>query len=449
MLIGKLNPKQTADVINILSAQNIDYDLSPNNDAVFVGNNDLATSRMLLAANGTLGSESVGFEIFDSASYGMTEFSQRIYYQRALQGELENSIRTLTAIRGVRVHLVLPENTLFKSKDDIAKASVIVAIKEFSTLNRSEVWGIQQLVAASVPKLTTAQVTVMDANGRLLTGNNSENLLAGDNFHFQKLLESHYRKKISDIVYKLVGVGDAVISVNAAIDFSKIESTTQSAIPIADKETGVLVRSKVDRTYSPGRSEEKIIDGNAHNKRILSESEQNEYQYSSEVKKTQAIPGRVENLTVSVLITKEFNKKELSSIEALIKQAIGFNQSRGDKVSVAVIRPSIHDSKEAEGVRVPDIGGEALPRPDDMENEKLPNSGLRKTPKLLAAKVLGIPIWLYLPYFIILGLVLVFFIRKAQRKRLSDSERVALLGEMRNWLEADASENFNYAKQIS
>ncbi|WP_299581622.1 flagellar basal-body MS-ring/collar protein FliF [uncultured Microbulbifer sp.] len=423
VLVGDLQGGEVTTVTKALIDNNILFDHDEKNGVVLVPEEKLGVARMILADNGLLDLESIGFEIFDDTSYGLTEFSQKIYYQRALQGELEKSIKTLEVVRSVRVHLVLPDSSLFKKNQEEAKASVVLTIKNNYNLGQDRVIGIQNLLAASVPKLKPANVTVMDTSGRLLSSTEMPIGGALQKVEFKKDIEGYYTKKINEIVLKLVDEKSAVVAVNVVIDYSKSESTLQNTLPLVNSDSGVLVSNKTSREYNNSNSSKS--NGRLGGSGILSEKIENNYQYSSELIKKEVSPGRVSRISVSVLLTKDFTEDQIGKLNNLITNAVGLDATRGDLISIEMI-PSL-----------PSISTEKLVAPDDdpsltlQVNDK-PLVNTQNSPSWKSIIVGGENIYLYVILFFSF---VVFLFLVLRRGRLKASERAEVLQDMRNWLD--------------
>ena len=448
VLVDSLDGPQISEVTRLLQERQVDFDLDTSVGAILVTDADIAAARMVLAESGALESASLGFEIFDNTAYGMTEFSQRIYYQRALQGELENSIRTLDAVRAVRVHLVLPEKSLFKSKNEEAKASVILSTQNLSDMGSEQIVGIQQLIAAAVPQLLAENVTVMDANGTLLSGDAGTGVDISSKLKFKAEVESYYRQKVVNIISKIVDQNSAVVSVNALIDYSKFESTRQAAIPINGNKSGALIRSKIERDYEskPGGKSPNDRASDSETS-LVSERLENEYQYTNELTRTEVSPGRINGLSTSVLLTTSIPDTELGYLELLIKQAIGFDEARGDRITVKVISSVL--KPEVSGGIPPLVAPENKMKHLTSEETRHEPGDRDYTLKLIntVKNIAGnLPLWVYVfSTVILLGAVVAFYLILAQ-KRLSHVERLELLEDMKQWLNGDVGAEQNYTK---
>ncbi|MBB3063491.1 flagellar basal-body MS-ring/collar protein FliF [Microbulbifer rhizosphaerae] len=447
VLAENIEAEQLSDVIRMLDEEGIPYEFSAENGAISVQGNDLARIRMILAKNGTLESSSLGFEIFENTSYGMTEFSQRIYYQRALQGELERTIKSLEAVRRVRVHLVLPENSLFKDRQGQSKASVALSIKNSTRLSQEEVLGIQHLVAAAVPELDPDRVTVMNSSGILLSEDPSTGFRVTSKLQFKKELENYYKEKVSEIVNRIVSDENAVVLIDTSIDYSKSESTKQTAIPLTGESSGVLVRNKTNRNYDgqtkTGAGARRIDKG------LVSEAVENEYQYSREMTKTEIGPGRINTITVSILLAIEVEEQKVSQLTKLVEEAIGFNPVRGDRVSIRAISPLRNSwEKDSKKTKSTDENLDGISRLSSDTESKVESTRYTSSNRPWYANLIFRE---YRLWFIVLTIIIALVIigmayTSLRRKHLSGPEKAALLEDMRIWL-GESNAEYKYSKQ--
>src|SRR5512147_170529 len=174
VLYSGLGASDAGAVIEYLKAEKIPYRVSDNGGNIEVAAGRIYETRMALAGRGIPQGGGVGFEIFDKQTLGMTDFVQRLNYQRALQGELARSIAELDTVESARVHLAMPERSLFVSEERRPSASVVLKLKPGRSLAPEQIAGVVHLVAASVEGLRPADVTVVDVNGQVLSHDQSE-----------------------------------------------------------------------------------------------------------------------------------------------------------------------------------------------------------------------------------------------------------------------------------
>ncbi len=339
-----------------LDAAGVQYELERGGTDVMVAATDLARARVVLASAGLAGSTSQtrpGMELFDQPSWGMTDFAQKINYRRALEGELERTISTMKGIERAQVHLAIKETQAFRRASDApAEASVVVKLRNGQRPEADVVRGISQLVASSIDNLEAQRVAVLDDGGRLLSrmlDANDPTSLSNAQLEQQRAVEDHLAEKASAMVNQIVGNGNATVSVAADLSFDQVERMSQVVDP---EKQALSTEQKAEIT--PG------TDGGAGSTNVAAS-----YDNSRTVETIKSATGVVKRLTVSVLVKDRVDAKgvsvprpapELTQIEALVRNAVGFDSTRGDMVKVV--------STAFEGVTAipPETTGEKLLR---------------------------------------------------------------------------------------
>ncbi len=252
-LFSNLNSQDIGSIVSYLDRKGIRYELDQEQRTIRVPSTNVLNLRMELAGEGLPRYGGIGFELFDKEGFGMTEFEQRINFQRALEGELARTIVVIGEVEKARVHLVLPEKTLFTNNQQDTTASVILRLGKGGGLGADKVAAITHLVAGAVEGLTADRVTVLDSTGRLLSsGDSNSSMAAGQRVFDQKLqIERTYEKRIVDMLTPIVGVGKAVARVTANIDFTRTETTDNLVDPA---NVAVLSESRTNSQRTEGAS---------------------------------------------------------------------------------------------------------------------------------------------------------------------------------------------------
>ncbi|MFV3412347.1 flagellar basal-body MS-ring/collar protein FliF [Pseudomonas nitroreducens] len=234
-LYGSLNGVDANKVVEALSAADIGYKIEPNSGALLVKADDLGRARMKVAGAGLAPTDSnVGFEILDKEqALGTSQFMEATNYRRGLEGELARTVSSLNNVKGARVHLAIPKSSVFVRDERKPSASVLVELYPGRTLEPSQVLAIVNLVATSVPELDKSQVTVVDQKGNLLSDQQelSELTMAGKQFDFTRRMESNFTQRVHSILAPVLGNGRYKAEVSADVDFSAVESTSESFNP--------------------------------------------------------------------------------------------------------------------------------------------------------------------------------------------------------------------------
>ncbi len=314
-----------------LDAAGVVYALERGGTDIMVATTDLAKARVVLASAGLPSQGRPGMELFDQPSWGMTDFAQKINYRRALEGELERTISTMKGIERAQVHLAIKETQAFRRAGDTpAEASVVVKLRNGQRPEADVVRGISQLVASSIDNLEAQRVAVLDDGGRLLSrmlDANDPASLSSAQLEQQRAVEDHLAEKASSMVSQIVGQGNATVSVAADLSFDQVERMSQVMDP---EKQALSTEQKAEIT--PG------TDGGAGSTNVASS-----YDNSRTVETIKSATGVVKRLTVSVLVKDRVDTKgvsttrpqpELDQIAALVRNAVGFDSTRGDMVKV-------------------------------------------------------------------------------------------------------------------
>jgi flagellar M-ring protein FliF len=362
-LYTDLSFDDSSAIIKDLERQAIPYELKNDGAIILVAQDKITRLRMKLAEGGMPKGGGVGYEIFDkSEALGTTSFVQNINRLRALEGELARTIRSLDRVQAARVHLVIPERPLF-SRDKVEPSASIV-VKTRGTLEQQQVRAIRQLVASAVNGMKAQRVSVLDETGRLLAdGTGDDGTTAGAGSDERQLsLERRMREQIESIVSSVVGSGHARVNVNADFDFNRITQTSDKYDP-----EGRVLRSSQTREESAGTADNQnaVTVGNelpnaqaqgtagANPNREQSKKSEEIVNYEiSRTTKTEVVEGgRINKISVAVLVDGIYNKSEkgevtyeerpkeqLDRIAALVRSAVGFDPKRGDQVEVVNLR---------------------------------------------------------------------------------------------------------------
>ena len=379
VLFSGLEGKDVQQVSQELAAAGITYEVTPDGTGVQVPAELLDKARMEVAAKGMPQTGRLGFELFDKPNWVGSEFDERVNYQRALEGELEHTIATLGMVRSARVHLVLPQQTLFAGEEKSAKASVVLKLKR-SSLPPEQVEQIRNLVAGAVENLSPEQVTLVDADGRInLAQHGAPGTDAGD-------AEQAAEAKLVAMLEPLAGVGNVRATVNVAYDQGTEERTdeiydpTQSAplnLQKTEQTSGLAARASgvpgtasnspaaaptgavqgSETAASPGtppllqsKSGLPVYPERGAGQTQSSKQENGTYAVSKHLIHTESGPGRLRRITAAVLVNdrsltegtgklehatwKARTPEEMSRLEGLARAAVGFDEKRGDSVVV-------------------------------------------------------------------------------------------------------------------
>ena len=361
-LFTGLAPEDTAGIVQKLKEGGVEYRLPEGGGSVLVPSGRVAELRLSLAAAGLPKSGRIGYELFDKANLGATEFTEHVNYRRALEGELERSVMALTEVEQARVHLTFPKDSVFLDAQQPAKASVLVRLKPGARLSPQNVLAISHLVASAVEGLSPDGISVLDMNGNLLGRPRAPGTLDGPEpseavLDFRHKVEADLLLKINSTLEPLLGAEKFRAGVSVECDFSGGEQSEE----IFDPARSVMVSSQRSEDSS-GAGTANGVPGTASSlprptsrpgsgaTQVSRVSENVTYQSSRTVKKTRLPAGGVRKMSVAVLLdqTLQWEKDKngfrrvlvppsadkLKVVHDLVAGVTGFNAQRGDQLVV-------------------------------------------------------------------------------------------------------------------
>jgi len=347
-LFNNLSPEDASKIVAKLKEKSIPYQLEDGGKSILVPKQKVYEMRLALAGEGLPQSSVIGYEIFDRTNLGISDFVQKVNYRRALEGELARSILTIEEVEAARVHLVVPEKALFKEDEKPSTASVVLKLKSSRPLKAEFVQGIAHLVSSSVEGLESGNVTIVDSRGQLLSDvhkPNSVAALTSTQYEMQQRVEGYLGQKAQMLLESVVGTGNALVQVNAELDFRQVERTLEQYDP--DK---TAVRSEQI-------SEEKSSSGDSLPPSTRSNTVTN-YEINKTVEHIVENLGNIKRLTVAALVngvpatvTRDGQKvteiqprpePEMRQLTDLVRKAVGFNPVRNDEVSVTNLTFGTH-----------------------------------------------------------------------------------------------------------
>ena len=371
LLYSNLDLKEAGEITKALDQANIKYEAKGDGSTIMVPRDQVASTRLLLSGKGLPTAASVGYEIFDQTNaMGQTDFVQQLNRQRALEGELARTIQSLDGVTSTRVHLVLPKRELFEEEAQQPSASVTINVggREPSP---EQVRAIQNLVSSAVPNMKADRVTVVDQHAKTLSGGAEGDAAAADGRKSE--VEQRLAKTVKSLVEGMVGAGKARVTVAAELDLSRVtvqqetydpdgqvirsESTTDENA----KESGPNASGAVTASANVPGGTSGSADGTAGSASGRTESTTN-YEISKTTRTEVKDPGQVKKISVAVAVDgihadpvkgkpgayTPRSAAEMQHIEQLVRTAVGYDQSRGDQVTVVNVQ--FPTDASAEGV---------------------------------------------------------------------------------------------------
>ncbi len=392
VLFSNIAERDGGAIIASLDQLNVPYKFSETGGAILIPGSKVHEVRLRLASQGLPKGGGVGFELLENQKFGISQFAEQVNYQRGLEGELSRTIQSIAAVQAARVHLAIPKPTVFVREELKPSASVLLNLYPGRTLEASQIAGIQNLVAASVPNLSVSSVTLIDQSGAMLSQLKSKLMDVGldpTQIKYVQEIEANAIKRVEDILSPLVGAGNARVQVAADIDFSQNEQTAEthrpnttppnisvrsqqtsesaSATPSAQGVPGALsnqppVPATAPLTQpavpgagvaaAPGQPVPGQLNAAGVQASIASvgqpintrKDSTINYEVDKTIRHTKQSVGTIKRLSAAVVINhrkdakgvlKPLSDVEIKQINELVKEALGFNKERGDTVSVA------------------------------------------------------------------------------------------------------------------
>jgi flagellar M-ring protein FliF len=387
VLYANLGDKDGGAVIAQLATMNVPYKYAEGGGAVMVPADKVHDVRLKLASQGLPKGSVAGFELMENNRFGMTQFQEKLSFQRGLEGELTRSIQALGSVQSARVHLALPQQNGFFREQQKPSASVLLSLYPGRTLERSQIAGIVHLVASSVPELAPGAVSVLDDSGKLLSNTGdaagTAGAVDGQQLAYVQQLEQQYTRRILDILEPVVGRQNVKAQVTADVDFSQTEATSEEHKPNLSAEasavrsqqtvetTGAAAGGAAAATGVPGATSNQPpgastapINGaaaplaptaaapgaaTAGAKPPGKRESTTNYEVDKTVKTTRGAVGQVRRLSAAVVVNYQnvadaqgkpgatptaLSAQQIEQMTALIRETIGFSKERGDSVNL-------------------------------------------------------------------------------------------------------------------
>ena len=351
-LFTKMEAKDAGEVAAKLKESKINYEVQETKQGatILVPSKNVHDARLDLASQG-LPRVNKGFEIFDDSKLGVTEFQNKVNFLQALQGELTRTIEQIEAVEKARVHIVLPEDSLYKKNEKPATASIMLRLKPQAELSKKEIKGIVNLAANSIQGLKPENITIVDDTGKILNDpdENEENSVGAKTMtqlDMTKKVQDNIQKSIQTLLDQSLGEGRAFARVNVELDFDDRTTDKQTFTPVVDDSGIIRSQQDVSESYNgtstqpggaagvqsnvPGYVAQ---NGNSNAEYSKKESTKN-YEINEEKSKVVAAPGSIRRLNVAVLVNDDVNATQQDSIMRTVSSAAGINQDRGDTISV-------------------------------------------------------------------------------------------------------------------
>lgn len=378
VLFSNFSDRDGGAITASLDQMGVKYKFSDGGTAILVPAEQVHNVRLKLAAQGLPRAGNVGFELLENQKLGTSQFVEQVNYQRSLEGELANSIQAVSAVASARVHLAMPKASVFVRDQQKPTASVLLNLQPGRTLDQAQVSAIVHLVASSVPELTPSNVTVVDQNGTLLSDTSAKNgkQLDPNQLKYVEALQQNIVKQVESIIAPIVGQTNVRAEATAEVDFAQVDTAAEMYKPNSPPEPQAIRSQQTSESSGPGTQNPSGIPGALSNQppgaatapiegaapagqqaattaataaAPTSKNATTNYEVDKTLRFEQKPMGGIKRLTVGVVVNyrrsvdpktgkvaiKPLTSAEVAQINELVKQAMGYNQARGDTLNVA------------------------------------------------------------------------------------------------------------------
>ncbi len=358
VLFSGLEKEDAGAIVQKLTEQKVPYQLSADGTTIEVPANKVYDLRLQMATAGLPQGGSVGFELFDKSNFGMTEFTERLNYQRAIQGELTRTICQLAPVVNARVHIAIPQDKLYESEQQPPTASVVLKLRRGMPLADEQVGGVVHLVSSAVEGLKPSNVTVVDSEGTVLTEaaagtGGSGQMLTSNQTKLKRQYESDLSQNLQSMLARIVGPEKCVVRVSADMSFDQKQTKSESYEPVAAQAAagpgasgqaasphGVLLSEESrSETYSGSVIPPSGVPATARSRTSSSadsytrSESTSQYQVTKKIEEIVSAPGQVRRLSVAVLVDDKVQPTDTAIREA-VSAAAGIDSTRGDQITV-------------------------------------------------------------------------------------------------------------------
>ncbi|MFZ2405649.1 MAG: flagellar basal-body MS-ring/collar protein FliF [Methylobacter sp.] len=388
-LYSEIGESDVAEILEILNKENIKYKVENGSGAIMVPMDQVSSIKLKLAAQGLPKSNSLGYELLDKdQGFGASKSVETVRFQRALEGEIARTIMSIQNVKTARVLLAMPVQSVFVRERKKPSASVIVNLYQGRSLDKGQVESIIHLVASSVPQLDAEQVTVVDQKGQLLNSNDSSSAgnLTSKQFEYKKNIEEHLMGRIENILSPLVGGDGMRVQISADVDFTETDRTQemfnpdlpalrseqtseeQNSLSAAQGVPGALSNQPTPAGTAPETTAASGTAGanstastaSSASPGSLAKNATRNYELDKTITHTRLATGALRRLSVAVVVddrhvpqsdgtvkAQPFSQEDINRFSDLVKQAVGFDSSRGDQVTVTNVAFKIDELVEA------------------------------------------------------------------------------------------------------
>lgn len=436
VLFSDLAERDAAVITAELDKLKLPYSLSEDGKAILVAADAVHRTRMAVMGKQLPLHGVVGFELFNTADFGVSDFVQKVNFQRALQGELTRTILAIEGVQDARVHLALPDQTLFRKDQNRSKASVSVSLKPGLRLSDEQVRGIQRLVASSVPEVKQEDVAVLDQHGVVLSrAGGDEAVVSAGQLDARQSLEAHLTRKAGKLLDQMFQPGESLVAVDVVLNHEQSRVTTEELLGATANDRGSAPVGMVSRERTV--TKDSGADTGASNQAQVV-TQEFDYQHGKRVAQTVSQGGQIARLTVAVVVKRPLGDVELTRVRQLVASAVGMQPDRGDVVTVHTLA-ELGAQQTTDAAAPTPNAADPLTKPADVR------AAATASADSATAKVSAVPQVIGGVLLAIALVALLVWVMRARQLRvpsagpaLSTAEREALLANVKRWLEPQA-----------
>ena len=361
-LYGAMSPADNATAVSLLQANGIPYTMAGGTGLLSVPSDQIPQARMALASEGFPRGGGVGFEsLYQEQEMGLSSFMVQARYNRAVEAELARTISAMDSVKGARVHVAASKQSAFIRRGQEPSASVMVSLYPGRGLSERQLAGIVHLVASSIPELQASKVSVVDQAGKLLSnqdGDDNDFGYTSEQFRIAQQLEDSLNNRIESILEPILGIGAVRAQVTADLDFTRVESTSEQYSPEtimrSEQTTEDLTLKSIAAEGVPGQltdqppgaanpADEENVVAEAPSPTRESRKATRNFEMDKTISHVREVPGKLRRLSIAVVVDyisdedgnrTALEQDRLDEITALVREAVGFDDARGDTVSV-------------------------------------------------------------------------------------------------------------------
>lgn len=380
LLYSHINDQDAGAIVTQLTQQQIPYRFDEVGGSIMVPSHLVYETRLKLAQQGLPKGGTVGFELLDKEKFGLSQFNEQINYQRALEGELIRTIETLASVEHARVHLALPKASLFIRDQKPPSASVTLNVANGLLLDAGQINAITHMISSAIPGMNASHVTIVDQSGQLLTSHSGQAIQTSQ-LKYAHEIEADYQRRILAILTPVVGTDNVRAQVTAQFDFTELEQTAERYQPNSTPENAAIRSRQSSQSEQGGKSAAGGVPGALSNqppmpatalietpesaseetrRQTTPYSQRNDetinYELDKTLTHTRKNSGTVTRLSVAVVVnylpniqgeSVELAPQQLEQIKALVQEAMGYSDARGDTLNIVNTAFSTLDNEPA------------------------------------------------------------------------------------------------------